>query len=222
LLLTVRIVVLQLSDKKNTWEKISKTYVGFIDVLFAVVLGQTFVLLAAPEYYSTWFASPFQNAFGLATLILVYALVITSWVGYHQSVENYPLKSVGRFLIDIVLLFLYYFAFANAKNFGAVLIAIALSFFAYMLWDSVRLYENRENLNKDLWKRLLVSIIFAALYLIITVLYGYAIGNIAAGIEWLFLGVSVTFLVAYRILKWYKVPIHKKAPQKQQPAIATK
>jgi succinate dehydrogenase hydrophobic anchor subunit len=193
-----------LSDSKNDTDKLCRTYVSFIDVLFAVVIGQSFVLLTATDYYSAWFAEPLKNAFGLSTLVLVYALVVTSWVGYHQSVENYPLKSVGRFLIDIVLLFLYYYAFANAKFFGSVLFAITASFFAYTIWDSIRIYENRNNLINDLWKRMFVSLVFFGLYLTTFVGYGYAVAYVGQGIEWLFFAIAVFLLIAYRCVKWYK------------------
>ncbi len=198
--------------KRDPAKILCKTYVSFIDVLFAVVIGQSFVLLTDPEYYSTWFAQPYANAFGLSTLLLVYALVITSWVGYHQSVDVYPLRSVGRFLIDIILLFLYYFAFANAKDFGAVLLAITFSYLMYVIWDSFRIYENRANVNTDLKKRWGISIAFLVFYLVAYLSYGYAIPKVGQGIEWLFLAIAIALLIVYRYAKWYR----EGAPQNQQ------
>jgi succinate dehydrogenase hydrophobic anchor subunit len=205
---------LSIEEKKKSREErlLSKTYSSFIDVLFAVVLGQSFVLLTSRDYYSMWFTDPYANAFGLFTLILVYGLVISSWVGYHQSIKNYPLKSVWRFLIDIVLLFLYYFAFANAGNFNTVLLAITVSFTAYVAWDIVRIYENRSSLKNhsilmDLLKRLGWSCAFAFLYFVVYLLYGYA-SPIVIGIRWAFLAVAFALLILYRYVKWYRKKNH--------------
>lgn len=184
---------------------LSKTYVSFIDILFAVVLGQSFVLLTSKEYYGTWFSSPYVHAFGLLTLLLVYGLIISSWVGYHQSVRAYPLQSIWRFFIDIILLFLYYFAFANAGNFGIVLMAITSSFLAYVFWGSIRIYENRSNITLELCKKLAWSIIFFGLYVVVNYLYGY-FSPLIQNIGWLFLAIAIVLLVMYRFVKWDKSP----------------
>lgn len=199
------------NDKSNKSRRIlSSTYVSFIDVLFAVVLGQSFILLTSKDDYGTWFIQPYANAFGLFTILLVYGLIISSWVGYHQSVKTYPLQSIWRFFIDIILLFLYYFAFANAGNFGTVLLAITASFSAYVAWDIFRIYENRSSLKEgstkaDLCKRLGWSIVFLCCHVLVYYLYAYAY-PLVHGIEWGFLAVAIGLLVTYRYVKWYRTP----------------
>jgi hypothetical protein len=198
------------NDKSSKFKRIlSGTYVSFIDVLFAVVLGQSFILLTSKDDYGTWFMQPYANAFGLFTILLVYGLIISSWVGYHLSVETYPLQSIWRFFIDIILLFLYYFAFANAGNFGTVLLAITASFSAYVAWDTFRIYENRSkerSIRVDLCKRLGWTIVFLCCYVFVYYLYAYAY-PLVQGIEWGFLAVAIGLLVTYRYVKWPRTPL---------------
>jgi succinate dehydrogenase hydrophobic anchor subunit len=203
---------------------LSKTYSSFIDILFAVVLGQSFILLTSKDYYSTWFAKPYANAFGLFTLLLIYGLITSSWVGYHQSIKNYPLQSVWRFLIDVTLLFLYYFAFANAGNFSVVLLTITACFSAYVAWDIFRIYENRSFLGNhskkmDLFKRLGWSAIFLGFYVLVYFLYDYA-SPLIGGIDWLFLAIAMALLIAYRYVKWYRsAPPSLETLQNHQPKV---
>lgn len=187
----------------------SEIYAHFIDILFAVVIGQSFMLLNSPEGYKSWFTQPAENTFGIATYILIYCLVITSWVGYHRSIRFYPIKNVFRFIIDIALLFVYYMGFVNATNFEVIMTWVfPYSFLLYTLWDAIRLWEyrNQKNLISDLRKRFLTSLIFMAAFFIIGLVYMYYLKEI----EWihgtLFI-VILIMLIAYRCLKWYKEPL---------------
>jgi len=180
----------------------SETYVGFIDILFAVVIGQSFVLLIDKEYYANWFNNIPANAFGLATLLLVYGLVISSWVGYHQSVKKYELRSIWRFLIDVILLFLYYVAFANANNFDIILGILIASFVSYSVWDLLRVIEYLESPRRDLLIRLGYSVGFAIIFSVILALYLWIYPQVVE-IKYFFLPVAVVFLIVYRKIKWY-------------------
>jgi len=167
------------------------------------------MLLNSPEGYKSWFTQPAENTFGIATYILIYCLVITSWVGYHRSIRFYPIKNVFRFIIDIALLFVYYMGFVNATNFEVIMTWVfPYSFLLYTLWDAIRLWEyrNQKNLISDLRKRFLTSLIFMAAFFIIGLVYMYYLKEI----EWihgtLFI-VILIMLIAYRCLKWYKEPL---------------
>jgi hypothetical protein len=195
------------NDKGKT--EVSDTYVRFIDILFAIVLGQSFSLLTSEEGFKTWLNQPIDNAFEIATILLVYTLVITSWVGYHLSVRVYAINSVWRFIIDISLLFLYYFAFVNSDKFEVVMLIFFLSFLLYAIWDLVRIIEYWSRPFKgELWKRFGYSIVFAIISFITYWLYGYLCTKITQ-IGWAFFISTLVLLIAYRILKWYKDPISK-------------
>jgi succinate dehydrogenase hydrophobic anchor subunit len=190
--------------KKET----SEIYAHFIDILFAVVIGQSFVLLNSQEGYRSWLAQPAENTFGIATLLLIYGLVITSWVGYHHSIRFYPIKNPLRFVIDISLLFVYYMGFVNAKNFEIIITWVfPFSFLSYTLWDAVRLWEYRAHKSslKELCKRFLISLFFTLGFFIIAGIYVYVLKEV----EWThgayFIIILMT-LIFYRYLKWYKEP----------------
>lgn len=155
----------------------SRVYVRFIDILFAVVMGQSFVLLTSK--YVAWFGDWASYMAQIATILLVYALVVTSWVGYHRSAKAYPILHPLRFLLDIFLLFMYYFAFASAGDFGLVMHIFVIVFIAYTLWDLMRLLEywNRSRPGtkerEELTKRVGVSALFAAAFWLVSYLYSF-------------------------------------------------
>lgn len=184
---------------------LSDVYVHFIDILFAVVIGQSFVLLSSEGWFASWLAQPFQNAFGIATLFLVYVLLVTSWVGYHQSTQSFPIKSVWRFIIDIILLFVYYMGFVYAGNFYTVIAIFASAFTLYTIWDIFRLkeYYSEKKLRRRLLKRLAISVGFTVGFLIIVLLYP-SICSLIPGFQWAFLFLVALLLIVYRILKWYR------------------
>lgn len=133
----------------------------------------------------------------------MYWLVITSWIGYHQSTHVYPIRSPWRFVIDVILLFLYYLGFVNAGNFGVINHILFLAFISYAVWDAFRIVEYKNALTTDLWKRLVTSIIFAMAFLAISFVYTLMETKIE-GVKWLFFAVIVFLLVLYRRIKWYK------------------
>lgn len=193
--------------KKET----SEIYAHFIDILFAVVIGQSFALLNSQEGYKSWLAQPSENTFGIATLLLIYGLVITSWVGYHRSIRFYPIKNPLRFVIDISLLFVYYMGFVSAKNFEIIITWIfPFSFLLYTVWDALRLWEYhaQKSSAKDLIKRFLISLFFTAGFFTIAAVYNHTLKE--KEIEWIngaLFTILLMMLVFYRYLKWYKEPI---------------
>lgn len=198
-------------DKAESNEKreTSDIYVHFIDILFAVVIGQSFVLLNSKEGFGSWLTQPMENAFGIATLLVVYGLVITSWVGYHRSTRVYPIKNPLRFVIDVTLLFIYYMGFVNAGNFGLVTWIFFFAFLLYTVWDAFRIleYHSQKSLTRDLLKRLLISAVFTIGFLAVAEVYAI-MGTEITGIEWAFFVVILVMLILYRYSKWYKESKH--------------
>lgn len=186
-------------------KKISDIYVRFIDILFAVVIGQSFVLINSETNFRPWFAKPLENAFGIATILLVYGLVITSWIGYHRSTHVFPIRRPFRFVIDIVLLFFYYMGFVNAGDFELVTWVFFITFLLYVLWDVFRLaeyYDKKDSL-RELLKRLVISAVFAGVFFAVVEMFIYLKASVA-GIQWAFFVVILFLLILYRYLKWYR------------------
>jgi len=192
------------SDKEN-----QEVYVRFVDILFAVVLGQSFVVL------SSVFRDPKTDAFRLGTIFVIFALVITSWYGYHHSVKDVPIRSAFRWLIDIMLLFVYYAGFVAASEldpsnlvFTPILLVFLGAFSLYSVWDAVRIVEYRsmpEIKTFSLYKRLVESVAFTIILFAITAFYLLVIKpQNVAGTEWGYLVGLTVVLVIYRYVKLHQ------------------
>lgn len=184
---------------KNEDKKLTEIYERFVDILFAVVVGQSFVFLQSDLV--VYIADPIGNLFEIATLILIYALIISSWIGYHLSLAKYPMIKPWRFFIDIWLLFVYYLVIIYSTDLLMLLWLFATSFFSYSAWDLIRIFEyrNKKELKKLLLKRLIYSLIFSFLFLMLNFIYLVMNNDI---FKWVCLVVSFIFLFAYRLIKW--------------------
>lgn len=178
----------------------SNVFVRFIDILFAVVLGQSFVFLSSERGMSAWIAAPSQNLVTFADVGIAYTLVVTSWVGYHYSTRILPIKNVFRFVVDIALLFLYYLTFVNVQSFALISIILFLVFLLYFVWTAIRLVEypnERKRLNLD--TRAYQAGGFAIAFFVIALLrQRYSLPQL----EGMLLLASVLLLVGYRALYW--------------------
>lgn len=187
-------------DISDEQKERSAVFVRFIDILFAVVLGQSFVFLSSERGVSVWIAAPSQNLVALADVCLAYALVVTSWVGYHYSTTKLPMKNVLRFVIDIALLFLYYLAFVNVQSFAVTSIILFFVFLLYFVWNGVRLFEYpNERQRLDLVGRASEAGGFAIVFLVIALLRQMYSNPQLEGALLLASGI---LLIWYRVLYW--------------------
>jgi fatty-acid desaturase len=94
------------SDNKESHERtligfqlsksLSKHYVSFIDVMFGVMVAESF---------SSFKEELFAPSFTLFVLLLSYFTILTSWLFYHRSVNKLAEKEPIRFGIDVIILF---------------------------------------------------------------------------------------------------------------------
>jgi hypothetical protein len=194
---------------------ISKLYTKFVDILFAVVIGQSFALLGSPTGFKSWFDDVEKHMPCFANLMLVYVLVITSWIEYHRSISEYKEVKEGicRFVIDIILLFLYYMGFSYAADLIRILMIFTCVFGFYSAWDFSRIIEywisnfkeNRKELPKlkELFIRFAISCLFTTIFWVIFEIYESISAHLLL-LEWvkgvLFI-VILIILIGYRILK---------------------
>jgi uncharacterized membrane protein len=118
----------------------SDIYTSFIDILFAVIIAESFVLLSG---YSVWIYDLKSNALHFAILAFFYILVISSFVGWHRTIatdSQHPEKII-RFSLDGILLFFYYVGFTSVQNFVLVLTIVFIVFGLYFGWDIARYLE---------------------------------------------------------------------------------
>jgi hypothetical protein len=119
--------------------------ITFIDPLFAVALDLGF---AEGPYRETWFvewrAPAGDEIFRLATFCLGFVVLLLAWLGYHQSIRSKPLRGLGRFVIDVILVMIYSAILLKFRSFPAVLDLICIVYALYSLWDLVKVFEYSE------------------------------------------------------------------------------
>lgn len=166
--------------------ELSKIYVSLIDLLFAVVLGQSFVIISDKNMLPSWIADPITSMPLIFNVLLVYTLIITSWVGYHKSVNKLPIRSVYRFITDIILLFLYYIAFKYVNSIVSLSIIFSLIFILYFIWNLLRYYvdykeeRTRWNLKTRTGQAFAFTFAFSGLAIAVYLFKHYFIRDFAA------------------------------------------
>ena len=188
----------------------SDLFVRFIEFLFAVVIGQSFLLLSSPTGVSSWVANPLGNILTLGNAILAYSLVVTSWIGYHDSTQKLPMRNVGRFVIDILLLFLYSLTFAKLNSFATISIILFAVFLLYFAWTLIRLYEYFQVRREYyLIRRTVQAGVFAIAFFVVALLVTFYPDATLQGVM---LDVSFLLLILYRKLYW-RGPKTRDAPR---------
>ena len=130
--------------KINEVKEKSEVYVGLVDIIFAVIIGFSFVnpvnnilsmKYSIPTAFSSWF-----TAF---TYLLVYTTMISNWVGYHRSIKAQPHQRPRRFFIDLIVLYIYVYFFIaiNDRNFFEVSLILAVIYSLYWVWHIFRRRE---------------------------------------------------------------------------------
>lgn len=190
----------------------------FIDPLFAVVVHVSLVEgLAKTKWYDSWHKADSvwptwdpTDWFNGGVFLLVYFIVVTSWIGYHKSVANSPIRLTTlpgnlRFALDILLLICYCAMAARFENFTFVLWTIVVVFVLFVLWDQAKRLEYPDRDRGDTARRRGVTIVWAIAYALVAVLGTWCWPRS----PWILL-VAVVFSIAYR---WHKkipwVPFRK-------------
>ncbi len=177
-------------------------YIDFIDPLFAVVLHISFthVVMEQPWFQDLWVLLSRDALFGFLSLFLGYALIVQSWVGYHQSIAEKPIRGRGRFFIDIFLLTAYLLLLLKFQDFNLALVLLTLIFFLFVLWDKFKTREYGEEAEAKLRRK--VTMFWFYCYL------GLYLANLAMpSWEWVFLVLAICGVWAYRSHKgrlWWR------------------
>lgn len=114
--------------------------IGFGDLLFALVVARVL--------------EPFADVDGLASagvvhLVLAGVLVLTSWIGYHTSLNRpqyvirFPNLPLAQFALDIAMVVVYWLTAVTAEEAGdrasadAEVLLVLATFVLYVCWDVV-------------------------------------------------------------------------------------
>jgi Na+/H+ antiporter NhaD/arsenite permease-like protein len=117
---------------------LTRIHLDLIDIVFGVIVGVSFTDFRE-------LLVPFSIKFETFTLFLAYVTVIGSWIGYHRAInketDEKPDDSVVRLIIDLVILYLYFYLIYSINNFLTVLMVLPTIFGCYLLWAIARDYE---------------------------------------------------------------------------------
>lgn len=189
----------------------SRLAIDFIDPLFAVAIHISLVEgLGKTAWYEHWHSSdatfPTWHAtdwFNVLVLLLAYSILITSWIGYHQSVapSASPIRldttpGKWRFGLDILLLLCYSAMLARFEDLPFVLWTIAVVFVLFFLWDQAKRREYPDKDHGDTARRRGVTTFWAIAYTALAALGTWVWPRSLC--IWL---VAVVFCFAYR---WHK------------------
>jgi len=144
-------------------EERSRIYVDLIDIIFAIIIGVSFTdfkdILVPPV-----------PEFKTVALLLAYVTVVASWVGYHSGIKGYVHRNVGRFGIDLILVYLYFVLINTVGNYKEDLTELLgvfpWIFGFYMFWMLFRYLEYRTGENQFKIREHMVGIIRAPLIFI--------------------------------------------------------
>jgi hypothetical protein len=177
--------------------------IDFIDPLFAVAVHLGFSESIVTQ---SWFHEgrlPTGNEwFPLLVFILGFVTLVWSWVGYHQSIIDKPLKGLLRFLLDVLLVTAYAVVLMEVRRFAFVLVMLAVVYGLFILWDAAKIQEYPEKFESWMpWSsrnpREQVTVAFFVLFVALAIAYQiFPLGR------WPALILAFTFTVAYRLWKF--------------------
>ena len=130
------------------------------------------------------------------TLILVYATIILSWIGYHTSILHYPYNksdwSKVRLFLDIIILVLYAYLVFVVADLQKVFLGLGIVFVVYMVNGIIRIREWHDGKVSKPW----LSAIFAVAFFIVWYLIG-----VYPDFSWIFAVSGLVLLLSYRLIK---------------------
>ncbi|MFW9876106.1 MAG: hypothetical protein ACFFG0_23635 [Candidatus Thorarchaeota archaeon] len=173
----------------------SESYLRLIDSIFGLTLTYGIIL------YKEIIQDPISTfSPKTLTLILVYNVIILSWMGYHKSISKYPYKPLIwgkiRVFLDILIVFLYAYILFNIEFLEKVILGIAIIYGFYFLGGFVRI---REWGDKRV-SRPILSFAFIDVYLIFYIILLYT-ENINDIIKSILIILNIIFLYLYRRLR---------------------
>jgi len=190
-----------------------------IEIIFGVIIGVSFI-----GYHKE--LVPFAFNFETAMIITAYITVLASLVGYMITLLTREHKYVYRFVIDLVLVFLYFQLIYSPKHdFELFLSIFPWIFGLYLIWQAFEYYEYKNAPNYSGFKRKVVySGPIFAISLVVWIYYVFVYAekaiNVAAegtaisyenvtSVEWVLLGIILGTVLGFRIYPWVKRSLRK-------------
>ena len=128
----VNLFEVDLKDKTKN-EEFYKSLRQLVTILFAVVFGVGLSELGKFQWPNSLGSSDFW------VLVTAYTAVVGSWWGYHWGTISGPEETnVLNYLVDCLLLVVYWFLINKRESIAFVLFCYLLMFLFYTLWEWLR------------------------------------------------------------------------------------
>ena len=127
-------------------------------ILFAIVLGQSF-LLAPPIMIPITTAFAPENQTAAMALGFSYVVIVAGWIGYARSVSRHPHKDTGwgvmRFALNIVILYEYFYLLriSQTEHVADLPWVMMVLFGTYVVSDMVKTREYGSRYRKRFRRR---------------------------------------------------------------------
>lgn len=187
-----------------------------VDIIFGVIIGATLVTLVPQlvpirlHLFETW------------AIYVAFLITLLSWVFYHKAVLEHGLKIDRLIIIDLSLLFLYFYILFSFNNYPHYVLSVCVVFGLYLIWTIVRDYMKKEKtqslyeyyrsdkVNKAKLKLCRSIGIFAASVILLFLHNHFTTPNysvVTAGgdvFDWVSLFFITILAIAYRVIPYMK------------------
>jgi cytidine deaminase len=152
-------------------DEFSKTLRELVTILFAVVFGT-----GLQQILDFHIVDEFWTGISFWLFVLANVAVVLSWYGYNWGTINGPKEyNVLCYLIDCLLVVVYWILLNKRNNFTFVLICYTSMFFLYFTWEFVRSC-NKSQINKNkVYRALWINLVFFVLTFGLFLAYYYGI-----------------------------------------------
>lgn len=211
-------------NKNEKLGSLPRHFITFVEIFFAVVLGASIL-----EFYKFLFP-PDLTSPSFWAIVTVYFVAVTSWIGWHKSVTEFPYTDSGagyiRSMLDAIIVGTYvallFFGsnidkvFSDSRNNDALLYFLwgfFLIFLIYYISGRIRRAEYTEREPDQVSKLHLIrrhGYILALIAIVYTVLYNImpeVLSQAPKGVLWLFTMIPLATMVSFRSWReWRNLP----------------
>lgn len=163
-------------EKGSNSFTISQFFVHIIDILYAVVIGNGIVEISSKKYLNL--PENWANLFSIEFFLFIFALFIVfrDLIKYNQEISKRPHKNEFRFILDIAILFVFFFLLKSYNYWGKYLFLLAMHFSLSFIWTVIEgrewrdekqyKYSDSENLKVDLRLDIITGLYLLMVYVI--------------------------------------------------------
>jgi len=120
--------------RANDTYSFSKFCVRIIDILYAVAIGNGLIAISSPDVLNL--PQNLNNLLSTKFSLFAFALFIVfrDLIKYHQAINERPHKNVSRFVLDILILFVFFFLMKSYDSWQKYILLLLAHFVLSFIW----------------------------------------------------------------------------------------